>query len=72
MLFGYPSALAHIAEHAKKRGVSVSGLGIEVAFVTSERLYDHQKLAIEKIFSCRVANGYGGRDAGFIAHACRH
>jgi len=72
MLFGYPSALAHIAEHSQKRGVSVSGLGIEVAFVTSERLYDHQKDSIEKIFGCRVANGYGGRDAGFIAHACRH
>lgn len=72
MLFGYPSALAHIAEHAQKRGVSVASLGIEVAFVTSERLYEHQKATIEKGFGCRVANGYGGRDAGFIAHACRH
>jgi len=72
MLFGYPSALAHIAEHAKKRGAPVDSLGIEVAFVTSERLYDHQKEIIEKGFGCRVANGYGGRDAGFIAHACRH
>ncbi|MCW8948633.1 MAG: phenylacetate--CoA ligase family protein, partial [Sedimenticola sp.] len=45
-------------------------LGIKVAFVTSERLYDEQKKDIEKIFGCPTANGYGGRDAGFIAHQC--
>jgi phenylacetate-CoA ligase len=45
-------------------------LGIEVAFVTSERLYDDQRECIGKVFGCRVANGYGGRDAGFIAHEC--
>jgi len=70
MLFGYPSALAHIAGHAQKRGVDLSNIGIRVAFVTSERLYDHQREAIEQVFGCPVANGYGGRDAGFIAHQC--
>ena len=70
MLFGYPSALAHIAEHAEKRGVALDGLGIRVAFVTSERLYNHQREKIEQVFGCPVANGYGGRDAGFIAHQC--
>lgn len=70
MLFGYPSALAHIAGHAEKRGVDLSDIGIRVAFVTSERLYDHQREAIERVFGCPVANGYGGRDAGFIAHQC--
>ena len=45
-------------------------LGIRVAFVTSERLYDEQRQQIGKTFGCRVANGYGGRDAGFIAHEC--
>ncbi len=70
MLFGYPSALAHIATHAEKTGIVVNNLGIKVAFVTSERLYDHQRKKIEHVFSCPVANGYGGRDAGFIAHQC--
>ncbi|MEI8570892.1 phenylacetate--CoA ligase family protein [Methylomonas sp. EFPC1] len=70
MLFGYPSALAHIASHAEKRGVALHNLGIKVAFVTSERLYDHQRTKIENVFACPVANGYGGRDAGFIAHQC--
>ena len=70
MLFGYPSALSHIGLHAEKRGVRMDDLGIKVAFCTSERLYDHQREAIERIFGCPVANGYGSRDAGFIAHQC--
>lgn len=70
MLFGYPSALSYIARHAKSKGVRLDGLGVKVAFVTSERLYDDQRSAIEAAFGCRVANGYGGRDAGFIAHEC--
>nr|WP_315227832.1 AMP-binding protein [uncultured Albidiferax sp.] len=70
MLFGYPSALTHIAQHAQKRGVAMDDLGIKVAFVTSERLYDNQRATISKAFGCPVANGYGGRDAGFIAHEC--
>jgi len=70
MLFGYPSALSHIARHAVARGRRMDGLGIKVAFVTSERLYDEQRAQISKTFGCPVANGYGGRDAGFIAHEC--
>jgi phenylacetate-CoA ligase len=70
MLFGYPSALAHIAGYAEEQGITMNDLGIKVAFVTSERLYDHQREKIEAVFGCPVANGYGGRDAGFIAHQC--
>lgn len=70
MLFGYPSALSHIARHARQRGVRMDDLGVRVAFVTSERLYDEQRADISAVFGCPVANGYGGRDAGFIAHQC--
>jgi phenylacetate-coenzyme A ligase PaaK-like adenylate-forming protein len=70
MLFGYPSALSHIATHAEAKGQNMNDLGIQVAFVTSERLYDEQRLQINRTFSCPVANGYGSRDAGFIAHEC--
>ncbi len=70
MLFGYPSALTHIAKHAQKRDVVMNDLGIKVAFVTSERLYDEQRATISQVLGCKVANGYGGRDAGFIAHEC--
>lgn len=70
MIFGYPSAISHIANHAKKRGIALNKLGVEVVFCTSERLYDHQRESIAAAFGCPVANGYGGRDAGFIAHEC--
>lgn len=70
MLFGYPSSISMIAQHARKRGIRMDDLGIRVAFVTSERLYDHQRETISTIFGCGVANGYGGRDAGFLAHQC--
>lgn len=70
MLFGYPSALSLIARHARQQGQRMDDLGIRVAFVTAERLYDEQRQMIAETFSCRVANGYGSRDAGFIAHQC--
>lgn len=72
MLFGYPSALSHIARHARARGQRLDDLGIRVAFVTSEVLYEEQREQIASVFGCPVANGYGGRDAGFIAHQCPH
>jgi len=70
MLFGYPSSLALLAEYVTSNGYAVDDLGIKVVFVTSERLYPHQREAIESAFGAPVANGYGGRDAGFIAHQC--
>jgi phenylacetate-CoA ligase len=70
MLFGYPSSLALLAEYVTGNGYTVDDLGIKVVFVTSERLYPHQREAIESAFGAPVANGYGGRDAGFIAHQC--
>ncbi len=70
MLFGYPSSLALLADYVMANGYRVDDLGIRVVFVTSESLYPHQREAIESAFGCPVANGYGGRDAGFIAHQC--
>ena len=70
MLFGYPSSLSLIATHAQQYGLTMTDLGIKVVFVTSERLYDEQRAVISKVFGCPVANGYGARDAGFIAHQC--
>jgi phenylacetate-CoA ligase len=70
MLFGYPSSLSLITAHAARHGERLDELGIRVVFVTSERLYDEQRRAIAQGFGCPVANGYGARDAGFIAHEC--
>ena len=70
MLFGYPSSLALIAQHARHQRQDMTQLGIKVAFVTSEKLYETQRVLISEVFGCPVANGYGARDAGFIAHEC--
>jgi len=72
MLFGYPSALGLIARHAQRRCQPMDQLGIRVAFVTAERLYGEQRDLIKRTFGCQVANGYGGRDSGFVAHECPH
>jgi phenylacetate-CoA ligase len=71
MLFGYPTAISLIGKHAHAQRKSMDDLGIEVIFVTAEQLYDHLKEDIERLFGCHVANGYGGRDAGFVAHECQ-
>lgn len=70
MLFGYPSSLAQIADRALQRGVDLSTLGIRVVFVTGELLLEAQRERIRTVFGCPVANGYGARDAGFVAHDC--
>jgi len=71
MVFGYASAVALLAGHALQRGVRLDDLGVRVAFVTGETLYPQQRQVIEQGFGAPVANGYGSRDAGFIAHQCR-
>ncbi|MGH8719908.1 MAG: phenylacetate--CoA ligase family protein [Burkholderiales bacterium] len=70
MLFGYPSALARLATRANETGVDTGSLGIEVAFVTSEMLTPEWRQSIEQTFSCKVANEYGAKDAGFLAREC--
>ena len=69
-LFAYPYSMAHLDRHAQRRGVPLDDLGLKVGFVTSEFLYPNQRETIERVFGCVVANGYGGRDAGFIAREC--
>jgi phenylacetate-CoA ligase len=69
-IMSHGSALAELARHAEERHRDVSKLGIRVAFVTSEQLYDYQRERIARVFGCPVANGYGARDAGFVAHEC--
>jgi phenylacetate-CoA ligase len=45
-------------------------LGVKVVFVTGEVLLPYQRDLISETFNCPVADGYGGRDSGFIAHNC--
>lgn len=69
-LFGYPSAIYLLCQHSRKEKRNLRRLRIKVAFVTGEVLYPHQRELITETLNCPVANGYGGRDSGFIAHEC--
>lgn len=69
-IFGYPSAIYLLCLQAQKEGRRLRGLGIKVAFVTGEVLLQQQRDLITEALNCPVANGYGGRDSGFIAHEC--
>jgi phenylacetate-CoA ligase len=70
MLFAYPSAIYLLCLHARKQGRDLRRAGIQTVFVTSEVLFPHQRELISEVLGCPVANGYGGRDSGFIAHEC--
>jgi len=69
-LFGYPSAIYLLCLQARKENRRLRRLAIKVAFVTGEVLYPHQRTFIAETLNCPVANGYGGRDSGFISHEC--
>jgi phenylacetate-CoA ligase len=69
-IFSYPSAIYLLCRHASEEGRNLRRLGIQVVFVTSEVLFSYQRELISQTFNCPVANGYGGRDSGFIAHEC--
>jgi phenylacetate-CoA ligase len=69
-IFGYPSSIFFLCEYARRTGKDLSRLGVRAVFVTAEYLWDHWRQTISEAFACKVANGYGGRDSGFIAQEC--
>ena len=69
-LFGYPSSIALFVEHAISRGRRLDMKKLRAVFVTGEVCYPHQRDAIADYFGVPVADGYGSREAGFIAHQC--
>lgn len=69
-LFGYPSSIALFVEHALSRQRDLDRRRLRAVFVTGEVCYPHQRKAIADYFGVPVADGYGSRDAGFIAHEC--
>jgi len=70
MLFGYPSAMCLLVRHAQQRDIALDKLGVKAIFATAERLYDEQRKLLSTAFGAPVANGYGGRDSGSLAHEC--
>ena len=71
-IFSYPSAIYQLCVQARKQGRDLRQIGLKTVFVTGEVLFPYQRDLIAESLNCPVANGYGGRDSGFIAHECPH
>jgi phenylacetate-CoA ligase len=69
-LFGYPSSIALFIRHVRTRGRVLNTRRLRTVFVTGEVCYPHDRREIEDGFQVPVADGYGSREAGFIAHQC--
>ena len=66
---GYASILARLARYISDTNVFIP-CNIKAVFSTAEVLYDWQRKAIEKAFSCKVFNQYGSREIPNIACEC--
>lgn len=71
-IFAYPSAIERLCRHAQSEGRDLTRVGVRAVFVTGEVLYPFQRELIAGTLGCVVADGYGGRDSGFLAHECPH
>lgn len=69
-VFGYPSSIYVLSKYARQKNIRLDNIGVKVIFCTAEKLYNYQRELISEVFNAPVANGYGGRDTGFIAHEC--
>ncbi|MCH7812866.1 MAG: phenylacetate--CoA ligase family protein [Planctomycetes bacterium] len=69
-IFGYPSSLTRLCRYARSTDRVVQPPSLRAVFVTGELLDDAQRRLIHETFAVPVANGYGSREAGFIAHDC--
>jgi phenylacetate-CoA ligase len=70
VLYGYPSALTILAQFVNDRPGLLKGYRPRLVACTSEMLYPHQRELIHEALRCPVANEYGSRDGGLIAHEC--
>lgn len=69
-IFAYPSSIYFLCQHARAGGLDLRRCGIRTVFVTGEVLFPYQRELISETLDCPVANGYGGRESGFVAHEC--
>lgn len=69
-IFGYPSSLLLLCQHGLRRGRTVRPASLRKVSPTGELLDEQQRRVIGDYFGAPVADGYGSREAGFIAHEC--
>ncbi len=70
LLYGYASALARYARFLQQRGEQLERGAIKLVISTAEVLLDADRAIIKEAFGAPVANEFGSRDGGLIAHEC--
>jgi phenylacetate-CoA ligase len=70
MIFGYPCAIYLLCLYARRHEKNLRRLGVKTVFTTGEILWPYQRELISEVMNCPVADGYGGRDSGFVSHEC--
>ena len=69
-IFGYPSSIARLVRHAVAGGRSIQARSLRAVFATGELFQPADRATIEEHVSVPVADGYGSREGGFVAHEC--
>ncbi|HKJ72020.1 MAG TPA: phenylacetate--CoA ligase family protein [Gammaproteobacteria bacterium] len=70
LIYGYPTVIYRVAARMHERGSWPRVWRPRLVACTAEMLLEQQRRTIERAFGCSVANEYGSRDAGLIAHEC--
>lgn len=67
---GYTSAILQLAKLLDENNLSVRSPHLKVIIVTAEMLFKEDRIYIESVFNCKVANEYGAAEVGIIANEC--
>nr|WP_242468002.1 phenylacetate--CoA ligase family protein [Halorhodospira neutriphila] len=70
LVYGYPTVIYRVARHAAAHPERLGGWRPQAVFCTAEMLYPQLREGIARGLDCPVANEYGARDGGLIAHEC--
>ncbi len=69
-IFGYAFSIYTFAKFLKENNFDTRPLNIKLVITCADVLFDHIQELISDVFACSVANHYGARDGGNIAHEC--
>lgn len=67
---GYASSIFFLADWIERNQLKIQSM--KGVFTTSEKLHDYMRKTIERVFSCKVFDGYGLADGGITAFECNH
>jgi len=68
-IFGYASFMYQLARFIDKSEYDGRALGLKIAVISAEMLYDPQIEFIQDILGCPVVNEYGATEVGVIAYS---